>query len=252
MPRRKTQFINEEYYHIVLRSVGDTPVFLDENDYFRAIFSLYEFNNSKNIIIFNRRRDRARFKSKVRKNSVISGITPISNGSDIITKDDREKFVEILAFVIMPNHIHILVKQVEDNGISNFMRKFSGLANYFNKKYSRKGHLFCTFQSVHIEDDEQLRNVFIYIHCNPISLIEPGWKENGIKDFKKVIKFLQNKFRWSSFFDYIGKKNFPSMTQRDFLLETFGGIEGCKDLVENWITYKLKLGKFNFSGVDLE
>lgn len=100
--------------------------------------------------------------------------------------------------------------------------------------------MFNQFKAIHIETDDQLKNVVTYIHCNPISLIEPGWKENGIKNPKKVIKFLEN-YKWSSYQDYIGIKNFPSVTSRDFILEAMGGIDGIKDLMANWINYKAKL-----------
>lgn len=239
MPIRKTQFVNEEYYHVIIRSVGDTQVFLNEDDYFRGIFSIYEFNNSSSTTIWLRRIQR-----KKEKLIEVSGIS--------IAQADRERFVDVLAFAIMPNHIHLLVKQLKDNGISNFMKKIGGgYANYFNKKYKRKGHLFCTFQSVHIAGDSQFRNVFSYIHCNPISLIEPGFKENRVKDPKKAIEFLNN-YKWSSYRDYIGVKGFPSMTQRDFILEMFGGFNGCKNEVENWIKYKSNKRSFDFDGINLE
>jgi putative transposase len=142
----------------------------------------------------------------------------------------------------MPNHIHLLVRQLKDGGITQFMRKFgTGYATYFNKKYNRKGHLFQgRFRAVHIKDNEQLKTVFVYIHANPISLIEPKWKEKGIKNSQKVIKFLEN-YKWSSYSDYLGKKNFPSLTQRNFLLKVMGGGEGCREFVKGWIEYKKEL-----------
>ena len=78
-----------------------------------------------------------------------------------------------------------------------------------------------------------------YIITNPTALIEPGWKEKGIRDHstKEVIKFLEN-YKWSSYQDCIGIKNFPSVTQRDFLLETMGGEKGLKDAVKNYLEYK--------------
>ena len=154
--------------------------------------------------------------------------------------------VEILAFCLMPNHIHLLLKQIKDKGITEFMRKVgTGYAVYFNKKYDRKGHLFQGFKAVHIKDNTQLQNVFVYIHTNPISLIEPKWKETGIKEPEKVIKFLEEDYRWSSYFDYIGKKNFPSITEREFLLKTMDGVKGCKENMENWIKYKGEMGDFS-------
>ena len=227
MPRQITPLVNNEIYHIVLRAVGDSIVFKDENDYYRGIFSIYEFNNKKLIEIRKRREERKKEKA-----------------SGSLTPAERELFVEILAFCFMPNHIHLLVRQLKDNGISQFMQKVGGgYANYFNKKYNRKGHLFSQFRAIYIETDEQLHTVFVYIHANCISLIEPGWKENGIENPEKVIKFLNN-FKWSSYQDYIGQKNFLSVTEREFMLETMGGQQGCRESLENWAKYKKRFKDF--------
>ncbi|MDP3990847.1 MAG: hypothetical protein Q8P63_00940, partial [Candidatus Nealsonbacteria bacterium] len=69
------------------------------------------------------------------------------------------------------------------------------------------------------------------IHINGISLIEPKWTEKGIKNIEKAIKFLEN-YKWSSYPDYIGKKNFPSITKRDFLLRITNGGSGYKEVIE--------------------
>ena len=94
----------------------------------------------------------------------------------------------------MPNHVHLLLRQLKDSGIFKFMKKFgSGYGRYFNKKYNRKGYVFQNrFLAVPIKTDKQLKVVFAYIHANPVSLIEPKWKERGIKNFNKVIKFIEN------------------------------------------------------------
>ena len=106
----------------------------------------------------------------------------------------------------------------------------TGYATYFNKKYIRKGHLFQNrFQSIIIKDDNQLKIVFAYIHTNPVSLIELNWKENGVQDLSEVIKFLGN-YKWSSYLDYIGKENFPSVSLRNSLLEALGGVKGCEKI----------------------
>lgn len=232
MAIRRTQLVNDEIYHVILRSVGDTVIFNDENDFYRGIFSLYEFNSMNPVNIWLRRRQRKKEKE---------GEALRSPTSQSLEKRQKIILVEILAFCFMPNHIHLLLKQKKDNGISQFMQKVgTGYANYFNKKYSRKGHLFSRFRSVHVKTDEQLRNVFAYIHVNALSLIEPGWKEIGIKNLKKAIKFLEQEYRWSSFFDFLGVKNFPSVTNRDFLLETVGGENGCKEIIKNWLINKKK------------
>jgi len=222
----RTQLANDEIYHVILRAVGDAEIFSDENDYYRGIFSIYEFNNSKSIEIRERRAERKKEKS--------SGC-PTSG-------DSREKLVEVLVFCFMPNHIHLLLKQVKDNGITNFMKKVGGgYANYFNKKYQRKGHLFNKFKSIHVADDDQLKTAFAYIHTNPLSFIEPGFKEKGIRDIDKAVKFLEEEYRWSSFFDFIDKPNFASVTDRDFISEIIGGAGGSKKSITDWIKYKKKI-----------
>ena len=237
MPIKRPQLVNNEIYHIVSRAVGDTVVFGPENDFYRGIFSIYEFNTIESIIIRERRCLRNQFKKENyrRMTSVISGD---------LWPDKREKLVEVLAFSFMYNHLHLILRQLKDNGITQFMKKVNGgYAKYFNDKYDRKGHLFCRFRAIHIKTDEQLRNAFAYVHVNQTSLIEPGWKEKGIKNPEKVIEFLENNKR-HSYPDYLGKKNFPSVTQRDFLLEAMGGIEGCRENVNNWVMYKKEMKDF--------
>ncbi|MBL7156169.1 MAG: transposase [Candidatus Pacebacteria bacterium] len=220
MPIKRPQLINNEIYHIVIRGVGDSLVFHDKSDYFRAISSLYEFNTSERVTIREKRNNRK------------------DTGEQFF--DNRDLLVEIMAFYFMPNHIHLLLKQLKNNGISQFMRKFgTGHAGYFNRKYNRKGHLFQgRFHAVHIKTNEQLKTTFVYIHTNGISLIEPKWKEKGIKEPNKVINFLEN-YKWSSYSDYLGKENFPLLTKRDFMLQVMGGVEGCKKFIENWVKYKV-------------
>ncbi len=238
MPRRKEIFENSEIYHITTRRIREDLLFKDINDYYRGIFSIYEFNNDNPVEIRRRREDRARFKRlKIRGNRVAAD-------EEI---DKRDKWMEILSFSFMPNHIHLLLRQLKDNGISKFMQKLgAGYSSYFKEKYGLqgKGYFFQgRFNSVHIQDEEQLKNAFVYIHTNAISLIEPKWKEKGIKNPKKVIEFLAN-YRWSSYQDYIGKKNFPSVTERKFLSEVMGGPEGCRKNVNEWVKYKGDIAKF--------
>lgn len=234
MSIKRPPLINNEFYHIVIRRVEDSLVFKEESDYYRGIFSIYEFNNAKPVEIRERRKQRK-----------------LEKASGGLSSDTRDLLVEVLTFSFMPNHIHLLLKQLKDGGISKFMKKVgTGYASYFNKKYRRMGHLFqARFGAVHIRTEEQFKNVFVYIHTNPASLIAPEWKEKGIEDSKKVIQFLEN-YRWSSYLDYIGKKNFPSITNRELLTKILGGEKGCREFVESWILYKAEIK--NLGSVILE
>ena len=62
MPYRKQQFVNDEIYHIVLRGIDDNLLFKDIDDYYRGIFSIYEFNTITPIQIRERRRERIKIK----------------------------------------------------------------------------------------------------------------------------------------------------------------------------------------------
>lgn len=242
MVYQRPQLVNDEFYHIVSRTVGDTTVFDDEKDFYRGIFSIYEFNTLKPVTIREKRRIRRQFK---KKNNYRRPTSVIYAGSSEEWIDERDRLVDVLAFSFMPNHLHLILKQLKDNGITEFMKKVNGgYAKYFNEKYERMGHLFNKFRAVHIKDDDQFRKIFVYVHTNLISLIEPGWKEKGIKNPDKVIKFLENNKR-HSYMDYLGKKAFSSVTQRDFLLELMDGIKGCKSGVDDWIKHKNDLKKFD-------
>ena len=269
MPHYRRQFINGEIYHITVRRIGNEILSGDEQDLLRLIYGIYEFNNKKPVSIARRRQQRAafkKFKEAAIKEAAAKGLTldihvlgqPSYNSqlaATLIEPDKREKFVEVLAFALMPNHIHLLVRQLVDRGVSNYMQKFgSGYASWFKEKYEQKtngkgkgkskGHFFQDrFNAVHIEDDDQLRTVLVYIFTNPVALIEPGWKERGVANVEKSIHFLENDYRWSSYWDVLGKKNFPSITAKEmpFVLEIMGGAAGCKDAVDQWIKYKGEL-----------
>src|SRR3989344_85179 len=239
MPYRKEQFVNGEIYHIIIRGLDDRLIFKDIDDYYRVVFSLYEFNDANPVSIKHRREIRARLKESIRGRA--------SDGSsiEILEKDKRKKIIEVLAFCFMPNHVHLLIRQVKENGIHDFMVKLGGgYGGYFNRRYKRKGYVFQNrFKSVHIKDDNQFKIVVPYIFTNPLALTDPGFKEKGVKSFEKSKKFLES-YKWSSYQDCIGIKNFPSVTGREFLLEVMGGQEGCKEAVENWVKHKEEIHKF--------
>ncbi len=237
MPYRKVKFANNEIYHIVLRRVGSDLLFKDKDDYYRGIFSIYEFNNTNPVEIWRRRRERIIEKNREKN---VGG-----RASHNFTEDTRNKLVDVLAFCLMSNHIHLLVRQLKDDGIVKFMSKVgTGFGGYFNRKYGNKGHIFQDrFGVVHIKNETQLKVVFVYIHTNPLAIIESKWKEEGIKAPQKATKFLE-KYKWSSYPDYLGAKNFPSVTERDFLIKTIGDFEECRRIVNDWVEYKGEIKEF--------
>jgi putative transposase len=242
MARRKVQFVNGEIYHIVIRAVDGINLFRDTKDYLRMIHDLFEFNDENPVP--------SRFRVRHYRNKIV-----VTRKGNVTLKfkekgKKRKMLVEILALCLMPNHIHLLVRQLQEGGISKFMKKLGGYAIYYNKKYGRKGHLFQDkFQAILIENNEQLKTAFVYIHTNPVAIIYPGWKEKGIKNAKRAIKYVEN-YRWSSYPDYLGKKNCPSLTSREFLLRVMGGKEGCRNFVNAWLKFKQSLADFDYVAIE--
>jgi len=77
--------------------------------------------------------------------------------------------VDMLGFVLMSNHIHLLVKLAESNLPSAMKSLFQTYALYFNRKYDRKGHVFCgAYRSALCFDENYLLAASLYIHLNPV------------------------------------------------------------------------------------
>jgi len=120
------------------------------------------------------------------------------------------------------------------------MQKLGGYVYSFNLKYKRVGPLFQgKFKAIQIENENYLLHLSRYQHLNPVELIEPNWKEEGIKNWKKVSQFLES-YRWSSFPDYIGKKNFPSVTQRELINTYFKKPEDYKKFITEFLLEDLE------------
>src|SRR3989344_7443988 len=218
-------FISGQIYHVVNRGVDKRNIFMDEDDYTRAIHNIFEFNDQNPTLNSGYLFSKAKFD--------ISNHIDLRNQYD---KNPRKLLVEILAFCLMPNHVHFLLRPRIEKGVTTFMRKFgAGYANYFNQKYQRSGALFQgRYKSVLVNKEQHLLHLPFYIHLNPLDLKEPQWRNREITSSKAAMNHL-NSYRWSSYLDYIGVKNFPSLTQRDFLLNLFGGTASFKETMTNWL-----------------
>lgn len=213
MPYRKTILANDQVYHIVNRSIGQIPIFKEVKNYQRALEAIDYYRYDKSPLSFSH------FK--------------------LLPKESREKFIinlrkhksltEIIAFCLMPNHCHFLLKQLGNRGISNFMRNFqNSYARYFNVRYKRTGGLFQSmFKAVRVETDEQLLHVSRYIHLNPVSayLIEMEELEN---------------YPWSSFGMYMDLMEFEFVNPK-IIQSFFKTKKDYKKFVSNQAEYQREL-----------
>lgn len=214
-----------EIYHILNRGVDKRKMFLDKQDYLRFIHDLFVFNDQKRLnttfYAFGRFRDKDN--------------SPVIN--DLASRKlPRKLLVDVLAFSLMPNHYHLLLSPKIEDGISKFMRKLDmGYAKYFNQKYKRRGALFeGRYKSILVKKEPHFYHLPYYIHLNPLDIEFPEWRDGRLKNYAKAMEFLGN-YRWSSHLDYTGKNNFPSVTNRSFLLDVFGGTQKYAESIQKWL-----------------
>lgn len=218
---RKVDFAPDCYYHIYNRGTDKRNIFLKNSDYLRFIVLLYICNNTEPV----------RIKDLLSRGRSLGDILEIK----------REKtLVDIGVYCLIPNHFHLLVREKQDNGISVFLKKLStGYAMYVNKKNERSGNLFQgRFKAELADKDEYLKYLFAYIHLNPVKLIEPFWKERGIKDIKKAKEFLAN-YKWSSYQAYIDEKKVNPILEKSVFPEYFGSPREFTNFIQDWLDYQL-------------
>lgn len=208
-----------QLFHTLNRGVDKRVIFIDQQDYFRFIHDLFEFNDEERV--------NTTFYRFSRSNDI---------ASRKIVRKPRKLLVDIHSFCIMPNHYHLLLSPKSEGTIPKFMKKLNmGYAKYFNEKYKRTGTLFeGRYKSVPVNSESHFCHLPFYIHCNPLDLSAPEWRKNKLHSFKRAKEFLEN-YRWSSHLDYLGKPNFPSITKRNFLLEFFGGEKEYQKSVYSWL-----------------
>lgn len=110
--------------------------------------------------------------------------------------------VTILAYCLMPNHIHLMLRQDGEELIDRFIHRLhTAYTMYFNKKYERVGAVFQgKFKAKLIESDEYLLHVSRYIHINPVELFD--FQPQGL-----ALRLQLEKYPWSSYGEYIGGRS---------------------------------------------
>lgn len=158
MPVRKVPLITGEYYHIFNRGINHCQTFTSMNnfrDYARATQTLQYYRSITNKLKYS-------YFLVRHKNEQHDILSKLAKSPQRIT---------IIAYCLMPNHFHMLLRQEEDGGISQYLADFqNSYTKYFNAKHKRSGALFDRqFKAVFIESENQLLHLTRYIHLNPYS-----------------------------------------------------------------------------------
>jgi len=205
-----------EYYHVFNRGMNKHLIFHDNADRARFLFLILYFQSPVTFPQIGRST-----KSFV-KHSVFD------IGKEIERKIIKAKFVELTAFCLMPNHFHLIVKEVEENGTSRYMQRvLNSYTKYYNTKYKKSGHLFQgPYKVVHVENNTQLLYLSAYIHRNPRELKEWLNKENN--------------YPWSSYQDFINKNRFEELLVLDIINGQFKTKNEYDEFVKSSLTKLLK------------
>ena len=208
------------FYHVYNRGVDGRKIFQEPEDYLRFIHDLYEFNDENPALPYK----------WVKKKREEFGLQP-----------ERRPIVNILCFCLMPNHYHLLIQPCQEDGVTKFMRKLgTGYTMYFNTKYQRSGALFQgKFKHILIKSERYFLHLTRYIHLNPLDLFQSDWREKGIRNLNKTRVFLE-KYRWSSFLDYTGKKKFSSVICQDLICSLYPEGDKYKQFVLDYVKTDLE------------
>ena len=139
----------------------------------------------------------------------------------------ENRLIDIIAYCIMPTHIHLVLCELKETGISGFMRKLlDSYTRYFNIKNSRKGPLWQgRFKSILIKTDEQLLHLTRYIHLNPTS--------DGLVD-------RPEDWEYSSYREYLNRADRPLCNYAPYLTVN---PEAYKAFVEDIQDYQRRLSE---------
>ncbi len=200
--KRKECLTTGNVYHILNKSIAGYSIFSSERDYLRIKQMLRFFNiENKPFSRFSRFLERADHQNK--------------SFEELLSEEiiNNNRLVRIIAYCIMPTHFHLVLKQLQDDGVSKFTGDFSNsYTRYFNTKYKRKGCLWeDKFKNVSVVSDEQLLHLTRYIHLNPVTenlvgspeewehssyleYIKPDQITYPLCDFKKLLEITPSEY----------------------------------------------------------
>ncbi|PIR47049.1 MAG: hypothetical protein COV07_01075 [Candidatus Vogelbacteria bacterium CG10_big_fil_rev_8_21_14_0_10_45_14] len=164
---KNPQFVSGNYYHVYNHAVEGCNMVRSTFDSDRFVECMVAFNRVNTIESIQL------LKKKFGKMKI---------------EPSDEPLVAIIAYCCNPNHYHLLLEQLVDDGIVRFMqRSGTGFTNYLNTKYQRQGSIFRgRYKAVHVSTNEQLLHTSVYVGLNDrvhnitgtnAKLVRSSWEE---------------------------------------------------------------------------
>jgi REP-associated tyrosine transposase len=138
----------------------------------------------------------------------------------------------IIAYCLMPNHYHFLLRSDSDGAIARYIQRlFNSNAQAFNKQQGRSGTLFeSRAKSIWIDDEKHLIHLCRYIHLNPV--------------VAQLVAHPQD-WKFSNYLEWIGKRD-GTMVDREFIRTYFENPSEYATFIETFIDIAIaaKLEKY--------
>ena len=213
-------FTIDSYVHVIKRGARGLNIFQDKDDMNRCMLMLRHFNDSS--LSQNWYRD-----------LVDEGLVGVFERPESWGKQDP--LVTILAYTLMPNHFHLLLKEVKEGGIPTFMNKLGkGMTQYANAKYRQRGSMFQgPYRSKVVEDDLYFKSAGMYIMVKNVFELYPSGLRGALRNFEKAYTWALS-YKYSSFPDYNGQKDSP-VINKELLGELFPTPEDFKTFAKDYI-----------------
>lgn len=202
---RVEPFTTGSYVHVLKRGARGLDIVRDESDRWRFLRLLFFMNDE--YVDFN--------------------WAVVTKGMGLFSRPqgwpERKPLVNILCYTLMPNHIHLLLKEIRKGGTSLFMKKIGqSMTEHANKKYKEKGSLFQgAYKSKTVTTSEYLRHVAVYVMVkNVLELYSKEGLKEAQDDFDDAWSWAVT-YPFSSFGDYAGVRDNSPIISKEILGEVF-------------------------------
>lgn len=203
-------YLQNSYYHIYNRGVEKRLLFEDQQDYsvFLSYLKDYLLPKDKDILM----QLLANPKTPRNEKQKVLKLLRLNNFHNRIT---------LVAYCLMPNHFHLLIKQKDELAMDQFMNSLcTRYTMYFNRKYKRIGRLYQdVYKAVIIENESYLLHLSRYIHKQAIVQGDPLNSLNqpsSLQDYLRIKKTAWIKS--DEILSYFSKSN-PAKDYYSFILQ---------------------------------
>lgn len=220
--------------HVVKRGARGLPITRDDRDRKRLPLLLYYLNDTYRDEYWER---------------ALKNVGPFERPA---YWPERDPLVKVLAWTLMPNHLHLVLKEIREGGIAKFMQKVCGsMTTHFNAKYKERGSLFqgaYRGRTVDLHGDTYLRYLAVYVMVkNPFELY-PGGLTHAIKHFDEAYAWAAA-YPFTSLGTYIGVETSP-IVDKDIYGELFENPNEFKEFAQDCMFSRLDtLREFDFGQV---